>query len=148
MYKIIKKIENAPTSFWLWISAFTAIIFIRLAVESWLSGLRSRSGLFLFYEFAHTFLFFLTAYLLFVWVLKKFLKTELKKISNVLLWGYLIIISPPILDYIISRGQGYWSFYDFGSLKSLSLWFFTFFDQTPEIGITYGVRIEKQLRYY
>jgi 4-hydroxybenzoate polyprenyltransferase len=142
MRKIIEKMENAPTSFSFWLSSFSAIIIIRLLVENWLAGLKNRSGLFLFYEFTHNFLFFITAYILFLWILKKFLKVELKKISNILLWGYLVIILPPILDYLISRGKGYWSFYDFGSLKNLSIWFFTFFDKTPEIGITYGVRIE------
>jgi 4-hydroxybenzoate polyprenyltransferase len=142
LWKIVDKTENAPTSFWLWISTFTAIILVRLAVEFWLSGFKSRSGLFLFYEFTHTFLFFLTAYLLFAWTVKILLKTGIKKIYKMLLWGYLIIISPPVLDHLISHGQGYWSFYDFGGLKDLAVWFFTFFDRTPEIGITYGVRIE------
>jgi 4-hydroxybenzoate polyprenyltransferase len=142
MRHIIEKIENTPTSFFFWLSSFLAIIIIRLFIENWLNNLENRSGLFLFYEFTHTFLFFLVAYVLFLWILKKFLNTDLKKVSNILLWGYLIVIFPPIFDYLISHGQGYWSFYDFGSLKNLMIWFFTFFDNTPEIGITYGVRIE------
>jgi 4-hydroxybenzoate polyprenyltransferase len=140
--RAIEKIENTPTSFPLWLSSFLVIITLRVLIENWFEGFKNRSGLFLFYEFAHTFLFFLIAYIFFIWILKKLLKIELKKISNILLWGYLIIIFPPIIDYLISRGQGYWSFYDFGGIKDLFVWFFTFFDKTPEIGITYGVRIE------
>lgn len=143
--KIIENIENSPTSFWLWLASFTCVIALRILVENWLDNFRNASGLFLFYEFAHTFLFFLIAYLIFLWILQKFLKIGFNKISNVLLWGYFLIISPPIADHIISGGQGYWSFYKFDSLTGLFQRFLTFFGDKPEIGITYGVRIEVAL---
>ncbi|MCX6765466.1 MAG: UbiA family prenyltransferase [Candidatus Moranbacteria bacterium] len=140
--KIIDRIENSPVTFWFWLASFSAIIIIRILIENWLEGFRSRSGLFIFYEFTHTFLFFLIAYLLFLWILKRILSADFRKISNVLLWGYLIILTPPIADYIISHGKGFWSFYEFDGLKGLITRFFTFFGSTPEIGVTYGVRIE------
>ncbi len=143
--KIIDGMENSNTGFWLWLAAFTCIITLRILVENWLDNFKNTSGLFIFYEFAHTFLFFLVAYLIFLWILQKFLKIGFKKISNVLLWGYLLILSPPIADHIISGGQGYWSFYKFDNLAGLFQRFFTFFGDKPEIGITYGVRIEVAL---
>ena len=139
---IIRWMEDGKINFPLWLAAFSSIIAVRVLVENWLAGFRNRSGLFLFYEFAHTFLFFLVSYILFVALLKNFLKVELKKAANVLLWGFLIILTPPIADYIISGGRGYWSFYEFDSLAGLVKRFFTFYGETPEIGITYGVRIE------
>src|SRR4030042_2473677 len=140
--KIIDFIENSPTPFWLWLAAFSGIIVLRLLVENWLENFRNRSGLFLFYEFTHTFLFFLISYILFAILINKFLKVEIKKAANILLWGFLIIITPPIIDFIISKGKGFWSFYEFDSLAGLARRFFTFFGNKPEIGITYGVRIE------
>jgi 4-hydroxybenzoate polyprenyltransferase len=140
--KIIDFIENAATSFWLWFVSFASIIAIRLFVENWLENFRSRSGLFLFYEFTHTFLFFIIAYLLILGLLNKLLKVDFKKAANVLLYGYLVIITPPIVDYIISGGKGFWSFYIFDSFSGIIRRFFTFFGDRPDVGITYGVRIE------
>ncbi len=143
--KLIDSIENSPASFWLWLAAFTSIVTLRLLIENWLEHFRNRSGSFIFYEFTHTFLFFLISYILFAILINKALKVEIKKASNLLLWGFLIITTPPILDYIISGGKGYWSFYKFDSLIGLAKRFFTFFGDKPEIGITYGVRIEAAL---
>lgn len=146
--KIIDFIENSLTTFWLWLAAFSGIIVLRLLVENWLARFQSRSGLFLFYEFTHTFLFFLISYVIFVALLNKVLKVKIKKISNILLWGFLVVITPPIIDYIISGGRGYWSFYKFDSVTGLIKRFFTFFGDKPEIGITYGVRIEIALALF
>ncbi|MFC1622821.1 UbiA family prenyltransferase [Patescibacteria group bacterium] len=96
----------------------------------------------IFYEFSHTFLFFLLSYVIFLAIFRKFIQKDLQKSSNVLLFGYLIIILPPIIDFIISNGKGFWSFYKFDSLTDLIVRFFTFFGDDPTIGITYGVRVE------
>lgn len=145
LQKIATAVENSPTTFWLWLAAFSGIIVLRLLVENWLTGFKNRSGLFIFYEFTHTFLFFLISYVLFTILINKVLKVEIEKAANVLLWGFLIIVTPPIIDFIISKGGGFWSFYKFDSLAGLAKRFFTFFGDKPEIGITYGVRIEVAL---
>jgi 4-hydroxybenzoate polyprenyltransferase len=143
--KIVEKIEDAPTGFFFWLSSFLGIITLRLLVESWLNFFRNRSGLYIFYEFTHTFLFFLIAYIIIAELLKRVLNSTYQKISNFFLLGYLLILTPPIFDYIISGGKGFWSFYKFDSLKGLFWRFLTFFGDKPEIGITYGVRIEVAL---
>lgn len=140
--KIITGIEETPTGFLPWIVSFLCIIAIRILIESWINRFRNHSGLFIFYEFTHNFLFFSIAYLLFLILLKKTTKTSFSKISNALLWGYLIILTPPISDYVISKGKGFWSFYAFDGVFGLIKRFFTFFGDKPEIGVTYGVRIE------
>jgi len=140
--KIINSIEEQKISFWLWAASFLSLIVTRIMIENWLSDFKNRSGFFIFYEFTHTFLFFIISYILFAILLSYFLKEKIRKISNVLLWGFLIILTPPILDYLISGGKGYWSFYEFDGVSGLFKRFFTFFGDTPEIGITYGVRIE------
>jgi 4-hydroxybenzoate polyprenyltransferase len=140
--KIVSIIEDANLSFGLFISSFLAIILVRTLVEDWLTSFEGKSALMYTYEFYHKFLFFLIAYILFAITLSKLLKTEIKKTANILLFGYLILITPPLIDYYLSGGNGYWSFYDFGSLTELIRYFFTFFDNTPNMGITYGVRFE------
>lgn len=140
--KILFHIESAPTSFLLWFGAFFSIIFARLLVESWVAGFSGRSIEFLFAEFTHTFLFFLLSYVLFTWLLSVATKTPVIRVSNVLLWGFLIILTPPIIDFVISHGEGYWSFYKFDGIAGLWERFLTFFGDRPEVGITYGVRVE------
>lgn len=140
--KLIEKVENLRTSFLFWAVSFLCLIEMRLLVENWVSGFKNRSGLFFFYEFTHTLLFFLITYLLFLGFFKSFLKTTLARASNMLLLGFLLILTPPIIDHFLSRGEGYWSFYDFGSLQELGKYFLSFFDNTPNMGITYGVRLE------
>ncbi len=143
--KIISQIENAPTNIYLWIFSFSAIIIIRMFVENILYNFNSAIKTSLFYEFTHTFLFFLFSYLIFLWLMKLFLKTTIAQTSNILIFGFIFIILPPILDFIISRGSGYWSFYKFDGIFGLIKRFFTFFGDAPQIGITYGVRIEVAL---
>lgn len=140
--KLITAIEEAPTSLTIWMASFTGIIVIRILVEGWISGFRNKSSTFIFYEFTHNFLFFLISFLLFLFLLNKILKIKLAKLSNVILWGFLIILTPPIIDNIISEGKGFWSFYKFDGILGLIKRFLTFFGDKPEIGITYGVRFE------
>lgn len=142
---MIINIENSPTTFGLWVASFLGLIMTRLLVENWLTHFQNRSGIFLFYEFTHTLLFFLLSYILILVFLSQLLKINYQKISNILLWGFLIILTPPIVDNLLSRGRGLWSFYDFGSLNDLRHYFFSFFDKTPDMGITYGVRLEVAL---
>lgn len=140
--KLITGIEESPDNIIKWIVSFTAIIAIRILVEGWISDFRNKSSIFIFYEFTHNFLFFIISFLLFLFLLNKLLKITLSKLSNVILWGFLIILTPPIIDNVISEGKGFWSFYKFDGILGLIKRFFTFFGDKPEIGITYGVRFE------
>ncbi len=140
---IVKNIEKSPTNFYLWSLSFFSIIIIRLLTEVFLFKLTiKKDSYFFLYEFTHTFLFFLISYLLFLFLLTSILKTNIKKSSNLLLFGFVSIIIPPIVDFIFSGGKGFWSFYKFDSIFGLIKRFFTFFGDNPQMGITYGVRFE------
>lgn len=139
--KIIEKIESYPLTFPAWLAAFLSLIVLRMWVENWLVGFPSHNPLFLFAEFTHTFFFFLLTCILAAWLFHIILGTEWKKAANVLLWGFFLIILPPLVDHWISGGQGFWSFYKFDSLSGLGLRFLTFFGDRPQIGITYGTRL-------
>lgn len=139
---LVGKIENYPSSFFLWMLSFFGIILVRIICESWVNGFESNSASYVFYNIANTFVFFLFAYLLFLGILSRSLKTNFKKISNIMLWGYLIIIFPPIIDHVIFGNSPYSNFYGIYGLEEIFRRFFTFFGDRPDFGVTYGTRIE------
>ncbi len=140
--KFMSFLEKGEISYPLFLFTFFSLISARLLVENMIAGFPDRSLHYLFFEFSHTFSFFLFAFLLFLLLLKKFSGTAVKETTSVLLFGFLIILFPPIFDYVYSGGVGYWSFYEFDGIHGLIDRFFSFYGSTPEIGVTYGVRFE------
>lgn len=142
LLRLIASIENAPLTLGLFLMTFVALIIARLTVENSLGLFQERSFFFMYFEFTHTFLFFLCSFLLLLPVVSYAGTVDLKKSANMLLFGFLIILTPPIIDTIIFQGDSFWSFYEFDGLVGLFWRFLTLFGDTPDIGITYGVRIE------
>ncbi|NCU31544.1 MAG: hypothetical protein EOM23_01105, partial [Candidatus Moranbacteria bacterium] len=139
---LVEKIEKTSTNFYLWSLTFLSIIFARVLMENWLGKMINRSGDYFFHHFSYTLVFFLLSYLLFLAFLMKKLDLKIKAASNVMLWGYLIIIFPPLFDFILLNDRPYLSFYGIYSLGEMPYRFFTFFGDSPDYGMTYGVRIE------
>lgn len=140
--RLIHRIEGAPLTLTFFIVTFFALIIARLTVENTLGLFQEHPLFFFFFEFTHTLLFFLCSFILLIPVVRFAGATDLKKAVNILFSGFLIILTPPILDtLIIGRGR-FWSFYEFDGLLGLFQRFYTLFGDTPDIGITYGVRIE------
>ncbi len=142
---LLVSIEDSETSLGLWMIAFFSLITLRLLVESWLFGFGSLSAGFFFSEWTHNVLFFLLSFVLFLPMFRYFARVSLRVASNMLLFGFLIILSPPIIDRIVSGGLGLWSFYIFDGLPGLLVRYLTFFGDRPDLGITYGVRVEVAL---
>lgn len=140
--RFVASIENAPLSLGSFAVAFFALIVARLTVENMLGYFGEHSFFFLFFEFTHTLLFFLCSFLLLLPIVRFAGTIDLRKAANVLLFGFLIILTPPIIDRWIMGAGNYWSFYEFDGLAGLIGRFFTLFGDTPDIGITYGVRVE------
>ncbi len=139
---LVEKIEKTSTNFYLWSLTFLSIIFARVLMENWLGKMINRSGDYFFHHFSYTLVFFLLSYLLFLAFLMKKLDLKIKAASNVMLWGYLIIIFPPLFDFILLNDRPYLSFYGIYSLSEMPYRFFTFFGDSPDYGMTYGVRRE------
>lgn len=140
--KFIGSIENAPLTLPSFLLAFLALIIARLTVENTLGYFTEQSFFFLFFEFTHTFLFFLCSFILLLPLVRIAGSISQKQAVRVLLFGFLIILTPPIIDRLIMGAGNSWSFYEFDGLQGLLVRFFTLFGDTPDIGITYGVRVE------
>ena len=142
----LRKIEDYPLTLTGWLAAFSAIIALRMLVENLLAGFEDVSLAFFIGSTLVAWLFFAFSYLVVLIFLSFWLKEDLKKVANVLLWGFLLVIFPPIIDKIWCGQSFCWSFYAFDSLRGLFVRFFTFFGNNASLGITYGVRVEVVLR--
>lgn len=140
--RLIRTVEEEPFSLPLFCVAFLALILCRIGVETFLGSFAPQSLSFLFFEFTHTFLFFLIAFFCLIPVMRFAGAPSLPSAAHLLLFGFLIILAPPVIDTLIFQGSTFWSFYKFDSLQGLVVRFFTFFGDRPDIGITYGVRAE------
>lgn len=145
LQKFLAKIENYPLDLKGWLVAFSAIIALRLLGENLLVGLGDLSLSFFIGSSLVAYLFFAFSYLLVLIFLSFWLKESLKKVANILLWGFLIVIFPPIIDKLWCGQNFCWSFYAFDSISGLFWRFLTFFGNNASIGITYGVRMEVAL---
>jgi len=143
--KLLQKIENYPLTLTGWLTAFSAVIALRMLGENLLNGFADKSLAFFIGSTLAAWLFFAFSYLIVLIFLVFWLKIDLKKAANVLLWGFLLVVFPPIIDKIWCGQNFCWSFYAFDSLKGLLIRFFTFFGNNAAIGITYGVRVEVAL---
>jgi len=139
--KIIDFFEKSQFNFKTWLISFLVLISTRLLIESFLLGFPSRSFESFLSLFIHTFSFFLLTYLIFLIFLSFLIKNNFKKSTSFLLWGFWIIIFPPIIDYLIFQGGLYKSFYIFDGFSGLIVRFFTFFGKNPDWGITWGTRV-------
>lgn len=139
---VVEHIEISSFSLGGFALSFTALIIIRILVESGVNAFATDSFAYHFFEFSHTFLFFLFAFLVFLPIARFAGAVSWTRAANLLLFGFLIVWTPPILDKMIFGDGMFWSFYELDGIEGLVSRFFAFFGDTPNIGITYGVRIE------
>jgi 4-hydroxybenzoate polyprenyltransferase len=143
--KLIEKIENYPLTFTTWLIAFSALIGLRLLAENLVLGLKDQSLNFFIDSSLVAWLFFAFSFLIIAIFLSFWLKEKLVRVANVLLWGFFLVVFPPVVDKLWCGQNFCWSFYAFDSLGGLFKRFFTFFGNNASIGITYGVRVEVAL---
>ncbi len=139
---LFEKIESTPLTLGTWAITLFALIAIRIAIESFFDNISFHFADQYFYKFGHFFFTFTFTYLIALPIVTWFARVTIKQAAAILLFGFLVIWTPPIIDEIISRGVGFWSFYTFDSLTGLWGRYLTFFGDRPDIGITYGVRAE------
>ncbi|MDD3487028.1 MAG: UbiA family prenyltransferase [Candidatus Moranbacteria bacterium] len=143
--KIIQKIESYPLTFTGWLTAFSALIAVRMLGEHLLSGFQDKSLSYFIGSALAAWLFFAFSYLIVLIFLAFWLEESVRKIANILLWGFWLAVFPPVVDKIWCGQNFCWSFYNFDSFHGLFWRFLTFFGNNAQIGITYGVRVEVAL---
>jgi 4-hydroxybenzoate polyprenyltransferase len=140
--KLFEQIESKPITLGSWAITLFAIIAVRLGIENYFDSFPFHFADQFFSLFSHHFLTFTTIFIAALPIVAWAGQIEIRKAANVLIAGFLVIWTPPIVDEIISRGAGMWSFYSFDSLTGLLERYITFFGDKPDVGITYGVRFE------
>lgn len=143
--RIFIALESTPLSLSLWMVTFLSLIVIRLCIDLLIEKAPALTFFQLFFQFTHLFLFFFFSYILLLPIVKAVGETTFPKAARVLLFGFLVILFPPLIDKLIFGESLYWSFYIFDSLANMPERFFTFFGDKPHLGITYGVRTEVAL---
>jgi chlorophyll/bacteriochlorophyll a synthase len=143
--RLFQRLESTPLTLGSFALTFTALIVARLTLDVFIEGRFDLSWFQLFFQGAHLFFFFLFSFLLLLPLVAAAGKTSFLKAASLLLFGFLVILFPPIIDAFIFGQEFYWSFYIFDSLTNMPERFFTFFGNNPHLGITYGVRAEVAL---
>lgn len=139
---LTRSLEGAHFRLAFFLLGFTALIFFRMGIENSLSLFPDRTLAFLYFEFTHTFFTFFLTLFLFLPVVRYFGRTTETGAAGLLLYSFLIILMPPLVDAYVFRNETYWSYYEFNSLSGLWKDFYTFFANTPQFGITTGPRLE------
>jgi 4-hydroxybenzoate polyprenyltransferase len=124
---------------------FFSLIIVRLMIESWITRFAPQTAYFYFYEFLHTATFFLLLFIICILLTRTIAHISFEKSAQIFLFGFILIIFPPIIDWIISTyyysGASFMSYYLFDNIQGLMHSFVTFFGDRPHDGITYGTRI-------
>lgn len=136
---------NTPHPIYDVILALLAIISIRFGIEHWIDGFTFQNLTFYLYGFLHNVLIFSLFFISCVFLLMQIASLPKHTSINISLFAFLIILLPPILDWLISMrffdGVVFLDYYLFDNLKGLGYSFITFFGDRPHDGVTYGTRI-------
>lgn len=139
--KIIERLENQEITIGMWAAGFVGTVFIRFFLEALSSPTYSGIIQSDSYTLIHYGLFYLAILLCLSSVVGHFGKNYVAAIK-LALFGLPVIWLAPIIDLILSAGQGYMMGYLFETYSRLAYNFFTFFGPHPTYGITIGIRIE------
>lgn len=127
------------------IATFFMIMCVRVGIELWTISFVPHDADFYFFGFFHTALFFYIISVCCIFLLVYIAQMSLVRAYTFFLYGFILVIFPPIIDYIISigflNGISLHSYYLFDGINGLGHSFVTFFGNRPQDGITYGTRI-------
>lgn len=140
---LFERLEETKITFSAWLASFASIVMIRIALESFSA---KQGNLFTITSFAHLYFFFASAILSLILIMWVFTKEKIEHISKLALFGWVISLTPPIVDLTVSGGKGgYIISYLFDPPQELFSTFITFFGDRFTDGMTYGVRTQVAL---
>ena len=136
--RIIYGIENTRAPFFIFIFTFISSVTLRNFLEPFSTHDTVSST-----RFTHYYLFHIVLTLALIVLFRIATQSPIKKVARVVLVGHIVVIIPPVFDFLISGGAGLWETYLIpGEHSQLLLRFFTFFGDFKEFGVTPGMRIE------
>ena len=123
-----------------WLLSFFGTIAIREFIESFVAAKANTSEELIVDYFQN--IYFALISILLLWIFTSlFLKTNPKKFLALFTIGIWLMILPPALDMLKTRGSVYWSFYMLGNLTYLKLQFFSFLSHFPSGIVYFGSKI-------
>ncbi len=145
--RFVEDLENRPLSFRGFLLTFMAIIFLRNFLETFADVDNfwtpvSPSAYFLHYP-----MFYLCLILAVIIVFRWLTGEKILRITKIVFFFFPIVLLAPILDLVLSAGQGYNISYLFGDLPTLLHRLTTFSFAYLGRGITPGIQIELILAF-
>jgi 4-hydroxybenzoate polyprenyltransferase len=123
------------------LAVFCSIIFLRVFVEQFIAKSSVINDYEIVIEYIHNVYFFLIAFVI-LWIfLSWILKINPGKLTGIFVGASLLIIFPPLIDMIKTKGEVFWSFYVITSAKDLPIQFFTFFGHLPSGIVYFGTKV-------
>jgi homogentisate phytyltransferase/homogentisate geranylgeranyltransferase len=136
--RVISGIEDTRVPFVCFVFTFLFAVTIRNFLEPF-----STHDIISSVRYTHYYLFHILLASTLIVLLRIATQSPLKKVARVVLVSYIIVIIPPLLDLLITRGAGLWETYLVpGAHSQLLLRFFTFFGEFKDLGVTFGQRVE------
>jgi len=133
-----EKKEITPVTF---LVVFLAVITVRLFVEQFIARAVPLNFSEVVMEYVHN-IYFFSILIIALWVfLSLMLKVKPQKLAGIFIWASLLVILPPIIDIIRTKGEVYWSFYLLSSVADLKTQFMTVFGHLPSGIMYFGTRI-------
>ncbi len=135
---IVNKVENNDTPFRRYIFLFFAILVLRLALEFFSSG-----RLFTFFDIIHIGLWFVFIVLAFLLQIHLFSGEDLIKVAKLVITCFTIALTAPIIDIIVSWGQGAkMNYLSINSWQDILWSYLSIGGSSLTRGATLGIRIE------
>jgi len=119
--KIIAKAENSQINLSSWLLTFLCVVFIRTLLEAFSGRINIFSTKSFYFLFFHSVSFFLYVFLLLILFLYFLTKEKIEKITKTSLFVSILILIPPLIDILVSRGEGLVSKYYFPT-SNISFW--------------------------
>ncbi|MBU0598387.1 UbiA family prenyltransferase [Patescibacteria group bacterium] len=139
---IIERIEQRKLPLIYWLLSFVVIALLRMYIEDFTVPGGSR-GFFNAGNQIHEFMFYAVAMLVIAAILHLFTRTEIKNVFKTVISFSPIILAAPVIDYIVTLGQGWRISYVYDlTVQSPWIRFITLGGEWSGGGATPGIKIE------
>ena len=140
--RFMKRIEDAPMSFFSWAIAFLSIVFIRMFLEIFSNSVPDLPAVPYGVTFFHYTLFFLAEFLALTLALHFITREDIVRVSKIVTFAFGMIWVAPLVDLAISGGKGMVMSYLFVQPSSLVNAFLTLGGWSAFGGTTFGIKTE------